>query len=354
VSFMIYGATGFTGELIAKEAIAQGKAPILAGRNAAKVARLGSALKLPSRVFQLGAPSEIAGALQGVRVVLNCAGPFSNTAGPMMRACIDSGVHYADITGEIEVLEGAHRLDASAQTAGVVLCPGAGFDVVPTDCIALMLKKAMPEAHELALGFEVSSRQISAGTAKTVVESLGKSGKVRRAGRITGYPLGTGLRRINFGRGEKLAMPIPAGDIASAFYTTGIPNITFFTPVSFGTALLARASESLRPFLQSPRVQAWLTARAEAKSKGPDARTREATPSYLWGEVRDAEGRSRAVRVKTVNPYSFTVLSALAIAEHLLTAQCPPGCLTPAGLMGEEFLLRLPGTALLTSAQDTG
>ncbi|MGH6793732.1 MAG: saccharopine dehydrogenase family protein, partial [Methylocella sp.] len=167
MEWMIYGANGYTGELIAREAIKQGMTPILAGRSAAKIAALGRALNLPSKAFRLEAPTAIVEALRGVGLVLNCAGPFSKTADPLMRACIAAKAHYLDITGEIEVLEGAHRFDAEAKAAGVVLCPGAGFDVVPTDCIALMLKKALPEATELALGFEVSGRRVSAGTAKT-------------------------------------------------------------------------------------------------------------------------------------------------------------------------------------------
>ncbi|MGH6800098.1 MAG: saccharopine dehydrogenase family protein, partial [Methylocella sp.] len=170
MEWMIYGANGYTGELIAREAKRQGKSPILAGRSAAKIVALASKLTFTSKAFRLERPSEIVEALRGVRLVLNCAGPFSKTADPLMRACIAAKAHYLDITGEIDVLEGAHRFDSEAKAAGVVLCPGAGFDVVPTDCIALMLKKALPQATELALGFEVSGRQVSAGTAKTLVE----------------------------------------------------------------------------------------------------------------------------------------------------------------------------------------
>jgi short subunit dehydrogenase-like uncharacterized protein len=220
MEWMIYGANGYTGELIAREAKIQGKTPILAGRSAAKIIALARQLKLPSTAFRLDAPSEIVEALRGVRLVLNCAGPFSKTADPLMRACLAAKAHYLDIAGEIDVLEGAHRFDADAKAAGVVLCPGAGFDVVPTDCIALMLKKALPKATELALGFEFSGRQMSAGTAKTLVEGLGKSGKIRRAGRIVDCPLGRGLRRIDFGRGAKLAMPIPWGDFTPRAFQT--------------------------------------------------------------------------------------------------------------------------------------
>jgi short subunit dehydrogenase-like uncharacterized protein len=265
----------------------------------------------------------------------------------LMRACLTAKAHYLDITGEIEVLEGAHRFDADAKAAGVVLCPGAGFDVVPTDCIALMLKKALPEATELALGFELSGRGMSAGTATTLVEGLGKSGKIRRAGRIVDCPLGRGLRRIDFGRGAKLAMPIPWGDVASAFYTTGIPDITVFTPISPVSLAIARLTNGFGPVLRSPRLQNWLIKKIEKNVRGPDVLTRNANPSWVWGEAKDAHGRSHAIRIITLNGYSLTVFSSLALAQQLISNVCPPGCWTPALLMSENFILSLPGTSKL-------
>jgi short subunit dehydrogenase-like uncharacterized protein len=347
MDWMIYGANGYTGELIAREAKRQGKTPILAGRSAAKIIALARQLNLPSTAFRIEAPSEIVAALRGVRLVLNCAGPFSKTADPLMRACLAAKAHYLDITGEIDVLEGAHRFDADAKAAGVVLCPGAGFDVVPTDCIALMLKKALPEATELALGFELSGRGISAGTAKTLVEGLGKSGKIRRVGRIVDCPLGRKLRRIDFGRGAKLAMPIPWGDVASAFYTTGIPDITVFTPISPLSLAIARLTNGFGPVLRSPRLQNWLIKKIEKGARGPDVSTRNANQSFVWGEARDAHGRSQAIRIVTLNGYSLTVFSTLALAQQLMSNVCPPGCWTPALLMGENFILTLPGTSKL-------
>jgi len=347
MEWMIYGANGYTGELIAREAKRQGMTPVLAGRSRAKIAALASELKLPSKAFRLEAPSEIVAALRGVHLVLNCAGPFSKTADPLMRACLAAKAHYLDITGEIDALEGAHRFDADAKAAGVVLCPGAGFDVVPTDCIALMLKKALPDATELALGFELSGRRMSAGTAKTLVEGLGKSGKIRRAGRIVDCPHGRGTRRIDFGRGAKLAMPIPWGDVASAFYTTGIPDITVFTPFSPVPLAIARLTNGLGPVLRSPRLQSWLIKKIERDVRGPDVSTREASPAWVWGEARDVHRRSHTIRMVTPNGYSVTVFSSLALAQHLMSNVCPPGCWTPAGLIGENFILSLPGTSKL-------
>ena len=346
MDWMIYGANGYTGELIAREAKKRGANPVLAGRDATNIAKLATDLSLPSKVFSLDKPPDIAAALDGTGLLLNCAGPFSKTANPLMRACLMAKTHYLDITGEIDVLEGAHRLDADAKSADVVLCPGVGFDVTPTDCIALMLKTALPEAHELALGFEAEQR-MSPGTAKTAIEALGKSGKIRRSGRIIDLPIGRGCRKIDFGRGPKLAMPIPWGDVATAFYTTGIPNITVFTPISSSLLALARLMNAFGFILRSRHVQTWLTGRIEKTVKGPDAAARDASPTWLWGEAKDPSGRSKEIRIASLNGYSLTVFSSLAIVERLIANGFAPGCWTPATIMGEDFIFSLPGTTTL-------
>src|ERR1700730_15078598 len=346
MDWMIYGANGYTGKLIAHEAKKGGAVPVLAGRDAAKTAELARDLSLPSKVFTLDVPTDVALALAGVGLVLNCAGPFSKTADVLMQACLAVKVHYLDITGEIDVLEGAHRFDADAKTAGVVLRPGVGFDVTPTDCIALMLKTALPEAQELALGFE-SDHRMSTGTAKTLVEALGKSGKIRRGGRMVGLPLRRGCREVDFGRGPKRAMPIPWGDVASAYYTTGIPNITVFTPISSPLLAIARLITAFGFISQSPRIQTWLVERIEKPVTGPDASARDASSTWVWGEAKDPSGRRQEIRISSPNGYSLTVFSSLAIVERLIANDFPPGCWTPAAIMGKDFILSLPGTSKL-------
>ena len=107
MNWLIYGANGYTGELIAREAKKRGLNPILAGRNAAKVAALAQELGLEHRAFDLGSPIEIGSHLGGVALVLHCAGPFSATSAPMIAACIQAKAHYLDITCEISVFEHA-------------------------------------------------------------------------------------------------------------------------------------------------------------------------------------------------------------------------------------------------------
>ena len=196
--WLLYGANGYTGELIAREAVARGMRPVLAGRSRAKVEQLAAELGCPSAVFELDDHTALVRALDGMTAVLHCAGPFSATARPMMQGCLATHVHYLDITGEIDVFELAHSVDEKAHRAKVVLCPGVGFDVVPTDSVAAKLKQALPDATHLTLGFEGNSG-MSKGTAKTSIESVGGGSRVRRDGQIVAVELGSQTRRIDFG-----------------------------------------------------------------------------------------------------------------------------------------------------------
>ncbi|WP_445785390.1 saccharopine dehydrogenase family protein [Sphingorhabdus sp.] len=342
--WLIYGANGYSGTLIAREAVRQGLKPILAGRNASQIIELASELGLTHRIFSADTPD-----LSGVVVVLNCAGPFSTTARPMMAAAIAARVHYLDITGEIDVFEYASTLDAAARNANIVLCPGVGFDVIPTDCLALALKQALSDASSLCLGFESHSLK-SPGTAKTTIEGIGTGTKIRRGGKLRSEPIGLRARTIDFGKGSRLAAAFPWGDVSTAFKTTGIPSITVYVAVTRGFRLAMLASNLLAPLLRLPAIRNRMLANAGA-AIGPDAAARQNAPTYLWGEVRNPSGQIRTARIRTANGYEVTVHGALAVLRHIMgRPNCEPGFVTPALLCGATLIEQLPGSGNITFA----
>lgn len=345
--WMIYGANGYTGALIAREAKQRGLTPVLAGRSAG-VKTLADELGLASKTFNVDAP-DLAQQIAGMKLVLHCAGPFSATARPMMEACMKAGAHYLDITGEVSVFELGASLDAAAKKAGIVIIPGVGFDVVPTDCVAATLKQALPDAIRLSLGFD-SRSGFSPGTAKTSVEGLGQGGKVRKDGVITTVPLAYKTRRIDFGNGEKLAMTIPWGDVSTAFHSTGIPNIEAYIPGSPSMVARMKRLNWIRPLLGLGPVQSYLKGKA-GRMHGPDDATREKTPMYVWGEAENAKGEKRVARVQTPNGYTITVLAALGITEHLLKNAAAPGFQTPSRLMGADYVTTLEGASGIAVSQ---
>lgn len=340
---LIYGANGYTGELVAAEAKARGHAPILAGRNREALEGLASRLGLPFRVAPLDDAGALKEALEGVRVAIHCAGPFSRTSRPMASACIQAGVHYLDITGEIEVFEALHARDEEARRAGVMLLPGAGFDVVPSDCLAAHLERRMPEARSLVLAFTSIGTRLSRGTATTMVENLHRGGAIRRGGRIVQVPSGWRTRDIDFGRGPRKTLCIPWGDVSTAFYSTGIPDIEVYTAVSAPVQVLSRLARYVGPLLASGPVQRLLKAGIQAGPPGPSPEERARGKSILHGEVEDGAGRKAVARMVTPEAYTLTAQTAVLAAERVLKGEARPGFQTPSLAFGPDFVLEVEG-----------
>ncbi|TWT04370.1 hypothetical protein FQV26_15645 [Planococcus sp. CPCC 101016] len=337
--WMIYGANGYTGELIAREAVSRGMSPVLGGRSADKIRPLAEELSLEFKAFPLD--EHAAEHLQNIELVLHCAGPFQVTSKPMIQACLSSKTDYLDITGEISVFEHTHSQHALAQKQGIILCSGVGFDVVPTDCIALKLKEEMPDALELALGFD-SDSGISPGTFKTMIQGLGSGSMRRREGNLEAVPLGKQHRNIDFGRGSRSAMGIPWGDVSTAFYTTGIPNISAWIPMPKPQVYGTRLMGAVLSLLASDWVKKKLEKQVENRIKGPDSEDRSKSPAYIWGEAKNLKGVVKVARIKTANVYDLTVYGSLEIVSRLLVENIEGGYYTPAGLFGPALVENLP------------
>ncbi len=349
-SWMIYGAYGYSGQLIAERARERGLTPVLAGRDSIKTRELAEKLGFDWRAFSLDNPQVIADNLNDVDAVIHCAGPFSATSAPMVVACLKAGTHYFDITGEIEVFEHAHsdRIDAAAKESGIVICPGVGFDVVPTDCLAKALVEALPDATHLDLGFH-GSMSVSPGTAKTIVETLGYGTFARRNGKLVNIPLE--IRDIDYGKGSRQSMSVSWGDVSTAFYTTGIENITVYWPANNSMIRQIRFSRLLQPFLRLRSVQNFIKGQIEKRVAGPSQETRDRQQVHVWGEVRNTRGQSVSARITTANGYTVTQLAPVAIIEHLLQHHVAVGSTTPALLMGKNFASRLAGSSEITGTE---
>lgn len=341
-TYLIYGANGYTGALTAREAVARGHRPVLAGRGADAVAALARALNLEYRVFSLDRSPAIDEGLRGVRAVLHCAGPFAHTSAPMVDACLRTRTHYLDITGEVQVFEACAARDAEARAAGVLLLPGVGFDVVPSDCLAAHLKRRLPSATALALGFQSFGR-LSRGTATTMAENIHRGGLIRRGGVLTPVPAAWKTRIIDFGAGPTTAMTIPWGDVSTAYHSTGIPAIEVYIAAPFGQRLAARLSRRLGWLLGSSWVQGRLKRKIQSSPPGPTDEQRARGRCYLWGEASDAAGQKVVSRLRTPEGYTLTAHAALAVVERVLAGQVPAGFQTPSRLFGPDFVLELEG-----------
>jgi short subunit dehydrogenase-like uncharacterized protein len=339
---LIYGASGYTGELIARRAVERGLRPTLAGRSAAGVRSIAERLGLPSVVVSLDDGPGLDRALEGHALVLHCAGPFQQTSRPMAAACLRGRVHYLDITGEIAVFEGLARRDAEARAAGVMLLPGVGFDVVPSDCLAGHLHRRLPAATSLELAFRALGR-VSRGTATTAVEGLGVGGAVRRGGKIVRAPVARPSRKVDFGRGPVEVAAIPWGDVSTAYHSTGIPDITVYTYLPPALLTLARLSAPLGPLMGTRPVRDVLRGLVRRGQPGPDDGERARGLSLLWGEARDGAGGRVATRMQAPEGYTLTAVTAVLIAEKVLAGQWKAGFQTPSRAYGPDLIMEVEG-----------
>ncbi len=345
MNWTIYGANGYTGKMMAREAARRGLRPILAGRNEGAVSTLAAELDLESRVFSLDDQQATLSGVEGCKLVLHCAGPFSVTSQPMIEACLAAGVHYLDITGEIPVFQHAHLQADKARRADIVLIPGVGFDVVPSDCLAASLVEALPAAIKLVLAFEAGGGP-SPGTAKTSVEGLGMGGRVRKDGELREVPLVWKSRTIPFAHAQRSAMTIPWGDVYTAFVSTGIPDIEVYMAAPPGTIAKLRRMRWLRPLLGLGFVQSFLQKQVTNRVRGPTDTKRENTRSELWGEVTSADGRTISATMSAPNGYDLTVTAGLGIVQYLLENDVEGGYYTPSLLMGAAYAASLPGVKM--------
>lgn len=341
-NFLIYGANGYTGELITRFAAERGLKPVLAGRNEAKISELAGKYGFEYRTFPLDDTEKLDSALQEVEMVLHCAGPFSITSMPMVKACLRNKKHYTDITGEISVFETCAAMGQKAEDAGVMLMPGVGFDVVPSDCLAMHLKDRLPTATHLSLAFYGMGR-LSHGTQATMTMNVGKGGAIRKDGKITSVPAAWKTREIDFGEVTKTGVTIPWGDVATAYHSTGIPNIEVFTVIPPSNLKMLKMSRYLGWLLATHPFQNYLQRNIPPGGPSDDERARGKT--LMWGEASDEQGNRVEARQQGPEGYTITAIAALNIAEKILSGSFTPGYQTPAKAYGADLVMEIEGAA---------
>lgn len=337
-SFVLYGATGYTGRLLLQEALQQGLRPIIAGRNESKLVSLAQEFQVDYRIASLDDPNALDALLTGQTLVLHAAGPFEVTGKPMWDACRRNNVHYLDITGEISVFEQVKALDQAARLANIMLMPGVGFDVVPTDCIAAQLKQELPDADTLELAFVGLGGGLSHGTATTMVRHLGEGGLVRRDGKIIPSPIGALHRVLTIQHKAYSVGSIPWGDVSTAYHTTGIRNITTFTGMKPGAIRLLKWQRIFNPIIRSAWIKRLLQRKIDQSITGPTEEQLLKGRTWVWGRVSNSIGSQREMYVQVGNGYRVTALAGIHIVKRVLNGDVQPGYQTPAGCYGSDLL----------------
>ena len=342
---LIYGCYGYTGKLISELAAKAGMKAVLSGRDEQKVASLARALNLPHKAFDLKSIEQTAEQIKDFKVVLHCAGPFMYTADIMANACINAQTHYLDITGEYQVFESMFALNDKAAAAGVMLMSGVGFDVVPSDCLALYLKEKMLNADALDLALYMKGGRISHGTAITVAENLGHRTLLRRGGKLVEVQNGKVLRQVDIDGSRRTGVAISWGDISTAFRSTGIQNIAVYNVLPKKVIDSMKMSNYLGILLRARFVKNFLIKRIKERPAGPNENERQASTSMVWGEVRAKSGAVFRAMLTLPEGYTLTAHTAVKIAQSVLEKEPPIGAKTPSQVFGKDFILQFEGVS---------
>jgi short subunit dehydrogenase-like uncharacterized protein len=350
---LLYGANGYTGRLILEVALARGLLVTVAGRRREAIEPLAKEYGVPFEVFALDeAPRRLAERVSRFGALLLAAGPFSRTSAPALLACLKARVPYLDITGEIGVFEAVFARHAEAVKAGVVLLPGVGFDVVPSDCLAASLAEALPGAVRLQLAFRGFG--ISSGTARTMLEGLPKGGAARIDGKLVPVPVAWKARTIPFPDRPRFAVTIPWGDLSTAYRSTGIPNIETYMTMAPAHVSALRWSRAFLPMAGFAPFQSLVAAWLKRGVAGPTAEERASERSLLWGRVEDGEGRAVEGTVETLEGYALTAETAALAAERVLHGSVTPGAWTPSRAFGSRFIEMVRDTKLTVLSRADG
>jgi len=342
-NFLIYGSYGYTGSLIVEQAVKAGLKPLLAGRDENQLRVQAEKFGLEYRAFSIEDSAALDSTLHEVDAVLHCAGPFVLTFRQMAEACIRTGRHYVDISGEIEGFEALAAMDADAKRAGVMLLPGGGFDVVPSDCLSAYVAGKLAGATHLEIYIKSIGSGVSRGTARSGIENSHRQGRIRRDGKIISVPNVWGVKDVDFGRGATRLVSMGWGDVSTAYHSTGIPNVTVYMGFPAAMVSMMRLTHFVGPLLYTRAARdfiKWIIGKFLAP--GPSRQQNKNGFSLLIAEVSNGEQTVRA-KLRTPEAYHLTALTSLEIMKHILNGDLKAGFQTPSRVYGADFILQFAG-----------
>jgi short subunit dehydrogenase-like uncharacterized protein len=340
---LLYGATGYTASLILEEAARAGLSPLLAARDTRKLACVAERWRLEARSATLSDSAALGRMLRGVSVLLNAAGPFVDTALPLIDACVRAGVHYLDISGEVAALEAASRRHAAARRQATMILPAVGFDVVPSDCLCLGVTRALPKTRTLRIGISGLSL-LSRGSARTLSRELGAATLVRRRGALVEIAPGSLNHSFELAGGERPFTAVTWGDLVTAHHSTGVENIETYFEATPAVSATVQANRYLGPLFRLPPVRTMLEQQAEGWVTDPSSAERASRRVQIVVEGETASGQRHSLCATTPEAYTLTARTSVAIAKRVLAGDVEPGFQTPARLFGSDFIWQFTAT----------
>jgi short subunit dehydrogenase-like uncharacterized protein len=312
---LIYGASGYMGQLFLKTIQNENLDVVLGARS-----NFNSEYQV--RVFSLENSSAIVENIKDVKLVINLAGPFKYTNKQLLEACIENGTHYIDIAGEVAELETVYKYDEMAKKANIMLMPGAGFGVVPTDIVANLAKQKLSDATHLKIAY-ITKGGVSRGTLKTVLADINKEGVILENGIFNkAMPAFKTFQFILNDKAQKLVYNPWRADLFSAKISTGIQNIeTYANFPNLIVKMMQGKMLWLRDFM-TKKLIAFLPV-------GPSEKQIRQGSTICYAEVSNLKGEIASATIIGPEAYLFTSEVLLAITKNILNENYKVGFQTP-------------------------
>ncbi|WP_459546117.1 saccharopine dehydrogenase family protein [Nocardia sp. X0981] len=354
---VLFGATGYTGRLVAEALIARGAAPVLAARNATSVEKLAADLGgAETAVADVTDPGSVRALLGRGDVLVTTVGPFLRYGGPALAAALAAGAHYFDSTGEGPFIRTVFEHDDEARRAGVGLLTAFGFDYVPGNLAAGLALNAAPEAVRADIGYFIAAPGTSGGTRASMAGMLFERGFALRGGRVVPERTAARIRTFDVAGRARTGTSVPASEhfaltrsypqLRDADVYLGLPTVA-----AHGlrvTSLLTGAVARVEPVKHL--AENALTRVVKGSTGGPDPVSRARTRTWAVAEAFDDAGRVLAsVTFSGGDPYDFTgAILAWGAQTALEDGLLGTGALGPVDAFGLERLASGAADAGLT------
>ena len=279
-------------------------------------------------------------ALSGVRLIVNAAGPFSQTAGEIAAKAIEHGIDYVDVGGEIDVLTHLFGLHSLAAASGSRILPSCAFQIVPSDAIAAYLHERMPEATTIEVALDATTRP-APGTLKASLNVIAGGGLAVRDGALVTADLGATGPTIPFHDGSRTTFLSPLADLVTIGQRTGVANISSYLAHPRGTAKFSAAIPPASRLLRIEPVRNLASWAIPRLVKPPTERPRDA--GSFWGRAIDDKGNTQEAWLRTGPPYKYSARAVVAAIEELQSLSHPGGTYTPSTLFGTAFAESIEG-----------
>lgn len=323
----VYGATGYTGRLVAEELARRGLKARLCGRNGGKLRALKASLGVDwdVRAAAVDDTPALRKAFDGASVVLSCAGPFTYYGAPVIEAALAAGAHYCDTTGEQPYMKRVFDfLDAPARERGVAVVPAVGFDYVPGDLAASLAARGREPLEEMLLAYVVEGFGATRGTMHSALEML-RGGDLEY---VDGdwRPASGAIVRERFafgdGLGEQALAPYPGGEIVTVprhVKTRAVRQrlaASFLAPHPSLASVVPFTVPVMATLLNTP-LRDLADAVIDRLPEGPSDDARRASRFTITAVARGEDGEESRVVVRGSDVYGLTAVMAVEIARTM-------------------------------------